>query len=744
MSTPKPEGLLSKMKEIVKSSVDNLRHDEKKNNTMFRSGSAAQVHGNLGSGSESGAPAHIAGEVNVDEHERGGGNNGASGSGLMSKIKEGAKEIKEEAKSLFKSDESRNSSLSGERSDASSPTSGEVMIGPAGGSVQVGTAHNSAQVSSTEDKSEEGTTPKLVRKAEDKASEISEKIRNPLKEQSSRGASQLAHSGDAKSLTVQLFDKSHEAVKEPLEKMLRPLDRVLGYEKDPLIRIYDTGHETLRHPIAMVAEPVESMLSGAFKTSDEAKREADRSLSERERLEEKKREERLKEEGRSILGEITDKSFELAEKPIELILKPVDRLLGLDKDGKKNPLIQLLDEVYGISRKPVDAIVRPFENILRKMAEGEQAYQMSVRMSADNDPKLVTRLADGALNIADRIITWPLELALRALLFDQTRKLPIIDATHSLKNATKLGVELFTRPIDRIIKEIADIGAIKDEAERENEMELKRLEASRLVHALDRLHEITQAQWEIILRPVGKLLGYSKEGKKEPLLRAWDIVHQVVRTPIQVVSKPLEDAILGEVKRQQPPSKHQPKAELRQRADNMGERRKNFFTEQIRKVEKIAAKPFDVITSPIRRLILGEEADMDSRSSGTTQAGATKAGGGKPINESDKIVSTISQLNNVVLKPIEVITQPISDLLTTDEKNIRSQAPTESSEAPASAFTSTSTSASAPTPSQGSSSVSISGPTRSSNSGLDLNQNQGQIPAKASMTSVSTPELVSG
>lgn len=538
---------------------------------------------------------------------------------------------------------------------------------------------------------------------------------------------------DEKSVAVEVLDKMHEIAKMPVETVLKPLDKVLGYEKDPLIRMYDNSHEIIRRPISLVSKPVESMLTGAFKTTDEAKRDYDKLLlttSEQERREAKMREEKARKEDRSVVGEIADKTVELAEKPFEIILKPVDHALGLDKNGKKNPLLKAFDDFYNLSKKPVDAIAKPFESILRKMADGEQAYQVSVRFQAgqsggsaagaagattstgsDSDPKLFTRLADGALNIADRVITKPLEIVMKplnhALGYDEPgKKNPIVDAAHSLKNATKLGVELFTRPIDRIIKEIAEIGAIKDDIEREAMLERKREEASRLVKTLDKIHELAQSPWEIVLRPVDRVLGISREGRKEPLLRAWDVIHQVVRAPIQVVSKPVEDAILGEQPRY-PPGQQRGgvKAQIGGQLGpikagasiNVGgsgagssgskaqvheEHKRNFIIESIRKVERLAAKPIDVITSPIRRLILGEDDEkvgseteknnramqakaMGQSGNGRVQAQASISGGN---GGSDKIVKTLENMNNVVLKPIEVITQPIADILSSDDK----------------------------------------------------------------------------
>jgi hypothetical protein len=157
--------------------------------------------------------------------------------------------------------------------------------------------------------------------------------------------------------------------------------------------------------------------------------EQERSMSEQERREMKMKEERAKKEGRSVFGGIADKTFELAEKPYEIILKPVDHMLGLDKDGKKDPIIQLLDEIYGMSKKPIDVLAKPFENILKKMADGDRSYEVSVRFGAEGgDPKLFTRLADGALNIADRVMTKPLEIAMRPLGYDgHKKKNPLVE-----------------------------------------------------------------------------------------------------------------------------------------------------------------------------------------------------------------------------------------------------------------------------------------------------------------------------
>lgn len=478
--------------------------------------------------------------------------------------------------------------------------------------------------------------------------------------------------GDDKSVAVEVFDKAHDVARAPVEKVLKPLDRMLGVEKDPIIKLYDNSHDLLRKPLSLVAKPVETVLTGAFKTTDEAKKESERLLaasSEQERKEAKQKEEQRKKENRSVVGDIIDKNVELATKPIEIALKPLDHAFGFDKKGKKNPLLQVLDEIYGLSKKPVDALAKPLESILRKMAEGEQLYQISIRVNGEesSDPKLMTRLADGALNIADRVITGPLEVLMKpldyALGYDAPgKKNPIVEAAHSLKNATKVGVELWTKPIDRIIKEIAEIGAIQDEAEREERYKLKREEASRIVKALDKIHEVAQTPFEIVLRPITKSLGINKDGKKEPLLRAWDIIHQVLRTPIQVFSKPLEDALLGEQKKK-PKSKEQLKAlEAAKKAPKEG--KKNIFIQGIKKLERLIVKPVDVMTSPVRRLVLGE----DEMKAGTEVNGdpAQKNKGGKSQGP-DKIVKTVEDVNNLVLKPLELLTQPLSDMLNNDD-----------------------------------------------------------------------------
>lgn len=539
------------------------------------------------------------------------------------------------------------------------------------------------------------------------------KARGVIPQNEDRSALRGNHA-DEKSMTVDMYDKAHEISKIPVEKLLKPIDKMLGYEKDPLVKMYDNSHEILRRPLSLVAKPVESVLNGAFKTTDEAKKDSEKILataSVQEQREAKMKMEKERKEARSVVGQIADKTLELATKPIEIVLKPIDHALGLDKDNKKNPLIQVIDEIYSLSKKPVDTLAKPFENILKKMGD-EPVYQVSIRFNATEreiaDPKLFTRLADGALNIADRVLTKPLELVMKpldhALGYDEPgKKNPIVEAAHSLKNATKVGVELFTRPIDRIIKELADIGASKPEAEREAELERQKEQASRLVRALDMIHQAAQAPFEIVLRPVSRVLGMNKDGRKEPLLRAWDVIHQVVRTPIQIISRPVEDALLGEPSyRHSNHSGNQQGASAKAsfsgsfggvKADarfSMGgsktggqqgkfrdEHHKNVLVDGIKRVEKMAVRPFEVMTSPLRRLILGEDnekvgseteknnREIQAKARGQLGDGQNsvsyqlKDGNRKP----DKIMSTLEKINDLALKPLEELTQPISELI---------------------------------------------------------------------------------
>lgn len=499
---------------------------------------------------------------------------------------------------------------------------------------------------------------------------------------------------DEKNVAMEVFDKAHEVSKLPVETIMKPIDKMLGYEKDPLMKIYDNSHELLRKPLGLITKPVDSLFTGAFKTTDESKKETDRLLatsSEQERRESRMREERAKD--RSVVGNLADKTVDLATKPIEIVLRPVDHMFGLDKQGKKNPLLALIDEIYTLSKKPVDQIAKPFERMLRRMAEGEQPmYQISVRYANDeNDPKLVTRLADGALNIAGRAISKPLEVFLRPLNHalgydDPGKKNPILEAMNQFKNATKGGVELFTRPVDRIIKEIADIGEIKDEQEREMMWQRKREEAGRIVKALDRLHEVLQIPLEIVLRPVDNMLGVSSPGQKDPVLRAWDVVHQVVRTPIQVITRPIEDAILGENPRQKQAtanarlaaSKKNPSSTAMTPGDTRSgiaiplpsEMNKNVFITNIRKAEKMAIKPFEAVTLPIRKLIMGE--DDGKRGTSIDKGNRDLQGKGSSAQtrrqNNDRIMRTLDKINNVALMPIEIITQPFSDMITGEKK----------------------------------------------------------------------------
>lgn len=705
-STPKPEGLLGRIKDAVKTSVENLttgsaKKEENKAPSSGPSAGPSQMP-TLGSGESQSTPSGGAGIIEKM---------GEAGKKVKDMVKDGAKEVKDDVRTIMGATGSRSDDKSGSSSGSGAnggsgggfSLGGSVKIGEnsLGGNMQIG--------SKSESKSGGNPLSKLMHKVEDKASDFTGKLMGDSKSggggesKSSAGASGGGSSpggGDGKSTTVEVFDKIHEVSKEKVEAAMKPIDKALGFDKDPLIKMYDNSHEMMRKPLEVVSKPVEQVFSGAFKTSDEAKRDQERSMSEHERREMKLKEERARKEGRSVLGEIADKTFELVEKPYEIILKPVDRMLGFDKDGQKDPLIKLIDEIYNMSRKPIDVLAKPLENILKKMAEGEQAYQVSVRVNSESsaaaDPKLFTRLADGALNIADRVVTKPLEVAMRPLGYDgQKKKNPIVESTHQLKNATKLGFELFTKPMDRIIKEISDIGISRSEAEQEADRERRRQEASRIVRLLDRLHEAAQTPWEIVLRPVSRALGYSREGKKEPFLRAWDVVHQVVRTPIQVVSKPVEDALLGE--RRQPPRNNvkaevkigsktgvQGKAQIGSGSASTGkkgeEHRKNIFTDGIKKIEEFASKPFVKITSPIRKLILGEDGKdgggVKAKATVNTPGGQAQAKaqvGGPSSGDTDKLVKTVENINNVVLKPLEVVTQPISDLLASDEKDKKSK-----------------------------------------------------------------------
>lgn len=516
---------------------------------------------------------------------------------------------------------------------------------------------------------------------------------------------------DEKSLAVEVFDKAHEISKIPVEKVLKPIDKMLGYEKDPLLRVYDNSHAILRKPLEMVSKPVESVFTGAFKTSDESKKDSEKvlaTMSEQERKDSKLLEEKAKKANRSVAGQIADKTLDLALKPLEVALRPIDHLFGFDKNGKKNPLVHMIEELYAFSKKPLDKIVRPFESILKKMGDDDQQYQVAVRFNADkDDPKLFTRLADGYLNIADRVMTKPLELFMKpldhVLGFDEPgKKNPIVEAAHSLKNATKIGVELFTKPIDRIVKNVAEIGEFKTESEREAFYQRQKEEASRLVKVLDKMHELAQAPFEVIIRPVRKVIGKQKEPKKEPFLRAWDVVHQVIRTPWQVISKPVEDAILG-------PRKVKPGASAGANAtanasanatasanSNSTESRgaltamiaagkvastikqsvdkKNIFIDKIKRFEKLATRPFELITAPIRRLILGEDnakvgsyTEKNNREIQAKSRSGDAAAQSKSDSKGDKIMTTLEKMNNVMLKPLEVMTQPLADILNSDK-----------------------------------------------------------------------------
>lgn len=803
-STPKPEGgLLSKMKEMVKGTVETLTKDDKKVSVnasigASSSGKSESPSGSPGgsskgglsagieaSGSASTASGSLSAGASVEGSIGGGGGGGhKSEGGLMDKLgdmaKRGKEAVKDTANAVKQSLSSTENSHSGVKVEGSVGASVSGSMGGVSGSSGIQVSKDTKidnpleKVAKVVNKGTEAVRD-TVQKIEDKASEVTEKVvktfedtvRKPMAHVDGSGKEQTegrmmmsaainaqmkasdrdkylyevkkkqefelgrrpsnlkeiisdakqrgvipknedrtslrGNHADEKSVTVDVLDKMHEIAKIPVESALKPLDKALGYEKDPLIRAYDNTHELLRRPISALAKPVESVFYGAFKTFDESKAESDKYLqqmSEQDRREARLKEEKARREDRSVVGSIADKYVELFEKPYEIILKPVDKMLGLDKQGKKNPLIKMIDEIYSMSKKPVDAIAKPFESILKKMADGDQAYQVSVRFNPQvvnkgTDPKLITRLADGALNIADRVMTKPLEVFMQpmnhALGYDEPgKKNPILDAAHSLKNATKQGVELFTRPIDRIIKEIAEIGNTRDEAD----LEQRRQDASRLVRLLDKLHELAQSPFEIVLRPVSKVLGYGKNGKKEPLLRAWDVLHQVVRTPIQVIEKPIEEALLGAPPKR--PMKAGAKVSVggqlgplkagasvsvsgEQSRSPPEPKKNNFIVEGIRKMEKIAAKPLDVVTSPIRKVILGEDEEKTGGDLEKSNRAIQAQSGGKngqaqngPVGKRpDKIIKTLESMNNVVLRPIEALTQPIADALSGEAKGAK-------------------------------------------------------------------------
>lgn len=363
-----------------------------------------------------------------------------------------------------------------------------------------------------------------------------------------------------------------------------------------------------------------------------------------------------KKENFSITGELAERTVNLALKPLEIALKPFDKVLGFDKD-KKSPFLRLIDDVIGFYRKPIDAIAEPLERILKKMGDDDRSYLVSVRFPEDDipDPKFFTRLTDGALNTVNRIFTKPLEIVVG-------KKSPIIEAARSLNNATKLAAELFTRPIDRIVKEINELGEIKDEAEREALYVRKKEEASRLVRMLNKIHDnILMKPFQIVLRPISRTIGSSQDNEKDPFVRASDVIHQAIVTPLQVVSKPVEDAIFGEQTRK-PGSKLNPRIN----ATNYGrEGKKNFIVDGIKRVEKIAVKPLKAFTAPLRRFILNaDEGRLGSGAIGSKLQPRSKS----DLKKEDKILRTVENVNNVILKPLEIITQPIADFLSPENR----------------------------------------------------------------------------
>lgn len=785
-TTPKPEGLLGKMKdifsqgkEILKEKVENVVGDKKDDKKMSFEASAGASANMTGSSSSTSASASSSSQLSQPSwaNQQMGGSSQASASSqaqvsltigsstpkpesLLNKMSSMVNKTKETAKDLVSTYDEKTGKREGpvdkmtklvskgteavkdtvhkieekvnEVGEKVEKAADENIFKPmqsvsgsgqqtSGGQLSVQAQANS-QLKGME---KEKHLTELKKKQEGEMGRRPQNLKEIIQEAKAKGVipqnedrSVLkGNHADEKSMAVEVFDKAHEMSKIPVETVLKPIDKMLGYEKDPLLRMYDNSHELLRKPLGLVAKPVESVLTGAFKTTEEAKKDSEKLLattSDQERREAKMKEEKAKKEDRSVVGDIVDKARDLGQKPIEIALKPLDHAFGFDKNGKKNPVLQLLDEIYSLSKKPVDSLAKPLESILRKMGEDPpQGFQVSIRFNSD-DPKLVTRLADGALNIADRVITKPLEVVMKPLDhmlgFDEPgKKNPIVEATHSLKNATKIGVELFTRPIDRIIKEIADIGD-KSGDELEAEYERRREQASRLVAALDKIHQVAQAPFEIVLRPVGKALGYSEQGKKEPFLRAWDTIHQVVRTPIQVISKPIEDALLGEkpttrrfankgkgIQAQAKASASFNGGNAKSGASasiNLGggksaeNHKKNFIIDGIKRVEKMASKPIEVITLPIRKLILGEdnekvgsETEKNNREiQSKAQANSTSGGssvsaqlnlidGPKNSNKPDKIIKTIKKMNNVILKPLEEITQPLVDILSSESSS---------------------------------------------------------------------------
>lgn len=527
---------------------------------------------------------------------------------------------------------------------------------------------------------------------------------------------------DGNNIMVELFDKAHELSKMPMETILKPLDKMLGVDKDPLLKMMDNSHDVLRKPLDMLTKPMDSMLDGAFKISDELEKEQPSAGNQKKGNETKSNSPRKKSD-RSVVGEMADKAVELAESPLELALKPFDKLLG--NSDRKNPLVRMLNEVYGLSKKPVDKIAKPFEDVLRKMAD---RYQLSVEYPNNDseDPKLVTRLANGALNVADHVVTKPLEIAMRPWnrilgYDDKKKKNSIVEAAHAWKNATRLGLELLTKPIDRIIKEIADLGDIKDDEEREEEYKKRREEASRLVELIDKIHHAAQTPFEIILRPVNKIVGSKKKkNNKQAVLRAWDLLHYVMRVPIQVVSKSIEDAILGERSKKHDGKQSgayatasagtsesssrsglsKPKKDRKKHED-----KKNFFVDNIKKAEKLAIKPLELLSMPMRKLILGNN-DMKSNKSnhhsGHNNNSSASNGSSRSddlsdsSSHNDKIIATIKKMNNVLLTPMEILTQPIADTLFSKKGELKINATITSNFTPSNSTSTTTTTTTKP------------------------------------------------
>lgn len=472
-------------------------------------------------------------------------------------------------------------------------------------------------------------------------------------------------------------------------------------------QIVDSAQEFISRP----SKPIEKLLEGAFETTDESRSHQNKMLlhadpQTREEALRKMQQER--QSNRTVVGTILDKAVRLAEIPVEMAFKPFDRLFGF----QKNPLVSSFDSIYELTKEPVDRVYRPVEKTLKKMAglSPDRKYEISVRWKGTKekkDAKLFTRLTDGTLNIADRLITRPLEIVMRpfdAILGFEDRKNPLVETAHSLKNATKQGTELFTRTLDRMIEEIAEIGDYKTNREREEAFERRKKEASRVVKAMDRIHELVQAPFEILLRPISVAAGFSRGKEKTPLLLAWDVIHQVFRVPVQIITKPIEDAIfddddtayggdgryrdgskdgyrdgskdgykdgplmrekqeqsrrLEEQKSDEPPQNEIQKS---LRKENKSP---NIFINNFKKLQRLAISPIDLMTSPLRKLILGKHSEDEPQGTIKDSMEAKHA-----RKELDKIAITLSRLNNVLLKPLEIVTQPLSDILTGAKKEV--------------------------------------------------------------------------